>query len=247
MGRLYGINVVNLFPWAYGPSGMKRAVKLAKKAGFDGIQFLPLRGWKTSKKEDYEDSVISYQAAWSSGSLWKRLYFQRSSGQKLSLLLRDWFLFSNSLDPNFNHATYCTPFMDPPVFHMCMVTEIHPEIGTDIQTYVDFCKRGGRLCWDTWHVVRKRAGIHPGIKSWRELLNSLPADAIGLIHVHLFPKELESFLCGCNNAANMLKELKRKAPKAPAIIEIEDSELRLPKDMVEYLSEIRKATKKYLD
>ncbi len=252
MNRLYGINVVNLLPWSYGPGGMKRAIKLAGKAGFDGIQFLPLRGWKTTKLESYESKVISYQDAWNFGTFWETAARQLF-GRKQGPLFSNWVLFVNRASPVFTNAVF-NAVKTTGYISVKFALEIHPGLSTDIETYVILCEKGYHVCWDTWHA--RRPGFDPDdrIEDWEKLLDQLPNGAIRLIHVHLFPWELTRFLQGSGTTVNMLKRLKQKAPLAPAIIEFDGikpinvlNQLFDPrKYVVEFFSEIREATKEYL-
>jgi len=74
MTRKYGISVVSLFPWSWGPGGLQRAVSLAKVAGYDGVQALPLRGWDFSDLGRYSASILAYEDAWNNGSLWRAIW-----------------------------------------------------------------------------------------------------------------------------------------------------------------------------
>lgn len=64
------VSVITLLPWSFGPGGPQRALKLALKYGCDGIQVVPLLGWR---KKDIEEipsyRVVSYEGAWNKGTV----------------------------------------------------------------------------------------------------------------------------------------------------------------------------------
>jgi len=69
MYRKFGINIVSLFPWSWGKGGPQRCMSMATQAGFNGIQYLPMRGW--GKVNGFEPKIISFEDAWNWGPWWK--------------------------------------------------------------------------------------------------------------------------------------------------------------------------------
>lgn len=60
-----GVSIISLYPWSIGLGGPERALRIAKRAGLDGLQLLPLRGLRKSDlKKLPPNSVISYEGDW---------------------------------------------------------------------------------------------------------------------------------------------------------------------------------------
>jgi len=219
--RKYGLNTVSLWPWSLGSFGPFRSIEMASKAGFDGIQALPMRLWDYRFKGDWARYVISYEDAWNYGPLWKALLREIGLMGEPAPTLLDLFLFGRERMLPFPNAIFSVHhgLKHPP--KTAVVTEIHPELWTDTQSYVDYSQLRGRLCWDTWHVRRPHRKTGATIGSWRELLILLPAEAIGLIHVHPTKEEIPGFLRGeSSELTAMLVALRLKNPNCPAIIEV---------------------------
>ena len=211
--RKYGVNVVSLYPWCLGPNARERTIKLAYRAGFNGIQALPLRGWDLANVKKWERWVISYEDAWNFGPLWKMplrhlgilptaptwwdaLFFQRANSPVMKAL------------PSMHH------------WGEGILTEIHPELGTDHRLYIEKATQGQMMVWDTYHVQRPLRSGGPGIQDWPRLLGAV-CDAIKLIHVHPVGDEEGSLLAGTGEIASMLKMLKKYVnPEVPVILEI---------------------------
>lgn len=238
--RQYGVSVVSLFPWSLGPGGPKKTVQMAKSAGYDGIQALPLRGWGGTPLSAYETYVLAFEDAWNYGGFWEvplRMLGVRPEGPTFL----DWVLFRSPHSTSFANAI-------PSAHHMRLgvATEIHPELTTNVDDYVSFCEAGGKLCWDTWHVRRNRREGQPGIADWKDLLRQLPEDAIALIHVHLVKGEIESFFAGEGELVEMLAKLNETvSADVPVIIEIAPP-MTTRSRTTEFLAQVREHTQPFL-
>jgi hypothetical protein len=211
--RRYGISVVSLWPWTM--RGPKFTVSMAQEAGFDGIQVLPMRLWKHSEREGWEDAVISWEDAWNYGPLWQAVL--RTFGVSLegAPTLLDLALFSRRHIPPFRKAI--------PSWHNFVnwyPVEIHPELSLDVSDYQKYCSMGGSLVWDTYHVVRPHGKTGESFGDWRKLLRMLPKGSISLIHVHVVQEDVSGFLGGTSKTLEMLDALAVAAPGVPAILEI---------------------------
>ena len=225
-GRPIGVFWLSLLPGSYGPGGLQRSVEEAVKLKFDGIQASPVRGWRFHK--DSYPFIISTQPAWNSGSLWD-MALRYAGRDPNGPLLHDMVLFGRSQCPIIETALNCVPvFMDQPLIaYQKSVTEINPELSIVTANYVEYAQKGGLLCWDTYNTRRVHRGYPEdfsyGKIDWVDLINSLPGESIGLIHVQpRNPQEEADFLAGRNGVLKgMLIALKDKvSPKTPIILEI---------------------------
>lgn len=237
--RQYGVSVVSLFPWSLGPKGPEKSVDMALEVGFDGIQVLPLKGWSYKRVRDWEKHVLAYENAWNYGHLWQVPLRHLGVRPKGPTIL-DWVMFGKEHSTFFPNAVYSAHLMQPGA-----ATEIHPELATDIDEYVNYCQNGGKVCWDTYHVRRNKRDGTLGIQDWRQLLLRLPPSSIELIHVHLVKNEVEKFISGGGDLMEMLVALKRFAPEAIAVIEVAPP-LKTPQGTVDFLSKVREQSRKFL-
>jgi len=192
--RVYGINVVTLFPWSLGPGGFQRSVALATAAGFNGLQVLPLRGWGSLDALD-ASKVISFEDAWNGGS------FSRALFRSLRLLsdvaapsLLDWILFGPRASKTFQlvRSRLDQAFYVAHDFGSNTILEINPEAGISTMAYKEY-PHG--LCWDTLHVRRPCRGSSEEIRNWKTLLKAV-VPQIKLIHVHPVRGEVAALLSG---------------------------------------------------
>lgn len=65
--RILGINAASLLPWSLGPWGATLSLYIARAAGYDGLQILPLKGWGINCSIP-QKNVISYEYAWNTGT-----------------------------------------------------------------------------------------------------------------------------------------------------------------------------------
>ncbi len=237
--RIYGINVVSMFPWSLGTKGQVRSVEFARNAGFDGIQVLPMRGWSYEDIQLWEPYVISFEDAWNYGSLEKALLRMFGVLRDPAPTLLDWLLFGKKYSTFFPGAITV-------VHHEQIggaagrVAETSPAIWGDIQSCIDYTKRGGKLCWDTLHVRSIGSG------NWRELLASVPKSSVSLIHAHPTVSEINSLLGGKElELTRMLLSLGRKT-SSPVIVEVAPRFWLTSKSMVKYLMNVRKAVMRWL-
>lgn len=208
------VSVVSLVPWSLGPEGPRRARELAGRAGFDGLQILPLSGWTPKAiRAIPERKVVAYREPWGGqGSLRRHLGW---AGQEQSLLW-DWLLFRGRL---MNTASMTSTF--PKALRIVHnkylkgdVYEINPEWGLPKSIFQS-------LAWDTSHVRRAPwdGGTSP-LGHWRHLLASLQPEAVKLILVHPTEEETGKLLaCFKNELTDMLKELGRRT-SAQVVLEV---------------------------
>ncbi|HOM77993.1 MAG TPA: hypothetical protein PLT50_02180 [bacterium] len=240
--RKYGVSALSTGLGAVGFIGPWYALDTAFRAGFDGIQYLPLRGWSKVDPASIGDFVLSYEDPWNKGSLLQAV------GRTLGLLrdpaptFLDWVLFGRKYAPEFPHAIKSVHRVEEGG-----ALEIHPEFWDDPQQYVCFCRNGGHVCWDTLHVRRphRETGLNPWV--WEDLLMALPEGAISLIHVHPTREEISTFLRGEKlGLTEMLLLLREKAPNVPAILEAFPPLMLRKKPLVAWLSRLRLQTLNYL-
>lgn len=233
--RKYGISTISLWPLSLGLGGFDRSIKIAKKAGFDGIQTLPMKWWPYKKARRGHKDVISFENAWNYGPLWKALlrkfgFLDEAPGTPR---LGEWALFGNK-EMSVPNAMFCTHRINEVRSHPNWVLEISADFSPEKSVYIDFATGLGRLCWDTLHV-RRPAGQHGDDLSkvneesilvadgdWYNLLDELPGESIRLIHVRPAKGELESLLDGKSSTlTDMLALLAAVAPRnTPAILEL---------------------------
>ena len=241
MRRVYGLNVVSLWPYCLGLRGPEVAIEMADTAGFEGIQVLPMKGWSYKNIRKWESRVISFEDAFMYGPLWKAVLRQLGILGEPAPLIVDWLLFGRKVSPFFPNAI-------PVVHHWQrgVAVEIHPELSTSLEEYMDFCANGGRFCWDTLHVRRRKRDGSPGIDDWKKLLQALPEGAVELIHVHPKKAEISAFLGGdSTELREMLRLLGLKFPGIPAVVEIFPP-LKSPKKTLKELSDVLTVTKEWL-
>lgn len=239
--RKYGVSVFSLFPWSLGPKGPERSVKMAREAGFDGVQALPMKWWSYERVDNWQKYVLAYEDAWNYGPLWQvplRYLGIRPKGPTAL----DWITFGKAASTSFPDAILSAHHMQRGV-----ATEIHPELSTDIEEYDRYCREGNKVCWDTYHVRRSKRDGTPGIEYWTNLIKRIPVHrSIELIHVHPVKSEMEKFMVyGGGELVAMLLVLKRLAPTATAIIEVAPL-LKTPRGTAKFLSEVLEQTKKFL-
>ena len=241
MARIYGLNVVSLWPYCLGPRGPERSIKLAASAGFDGIQALPMKGWSYKGVREWEDRVISFEDAFMYGPLWQAVLRQVGILDEPAPLLVDWLLFGRKVSPFFPRAILVAHHWQKGV-----AVEVNPELEVRAQAYLNFCTDGGRLCWDTLHVRREQRNGGEAVSDWRHLLSDLPAGSLELIHIHPTKEELAPFLAGTQTElTEMIASLGAKFPTVPAIVEVFPPLVSLSSTIF-YLSKILTTSKRWL-
>jgi hypothetical protein len=213
---------------------------MAKAAGFNGIQALPMKFWDYTKVDSWKAGVISYEDAFMYGPLWKALFRQFGIVREPAPTLIDWVLFGQEASWPFQNAIAVQHSFQPG-----SVVEIHPELGTHIDDYIAFCASGGKVCLDTYHL-RRSTRIHSSAIDWKKLLNLLPPKGVSLIHVHPIKSEISGFLGGVSSElTSMLQYLAQRFPDVPAIVEVFPT-FRAPSSTILYMSRLLYATKKWL-
>ena len=197
MNRRIGVSVVCMLPWSLGRNGLARAAIMARLAGFQGLQILPMRGWdELTFTEASPNQIISFELAWNCGSLWKAVLRHLHLAGEESPLLHDWLLFGKCDDTErraemiFHHFQKTSMFITHDVIHVG-VMEMHPELDLEVGVYADY-PHG--LVWDTEHVIRSgRHGQPPITDDWEKLLDEVGHN-IRLIHVKdpINPKMLKA-------------------------------------------------------
>lgn len=235
--RQLGVSVITLIPWSYGPGGFGRALRLAKRAGFDGLQVLPLRGWGLLGYPKYWDNgVISWEDAWNTGSFWEvplRHLGRRPDGP----LFLDWVLFPNKKAPVLG-ATYVAHYLDS-----FGVVEVHPELSLDPEWYAQQAFNGFRFCIDTHHLTRPHRVIGDKL-DWENILLALPTKSVELIHLNLRDSNaLEEFKNDTGRVSRICSWIEVRYPYVPIILEVPPLALH-PKKLVEELVKLRKLMEK---
>lgn len=248
MKRPIGVSAVSFFPWCLGSGGPQRTIEMATKAGFSGIQALPIQGWRYENFQTWENGVISYEDAWNFGSLWQATRRLAGQGKADDPSWLDLLLFGEQEFPGwlFQKAIYSVH-----EFRTGGMLEIHPEFSTDPDVYKTIARSQGStkwVCWDTWHTrrVHKETGERIAGGNWETLMSSL-VNKIGLIHVHPTREELRSFLDGTNMELNhMLTMLGIITDNdVPVIIEVFPP-CTTPRNTIECLKELLNVTQKIL-
>lgn len=181
--RTIGISQASLFPYSWGPGGLARAWALAKEAGFDGLQILPLRYCDRSSSIP-QDAVLSIEGPWNSGSLWGALRRHMGRAGEEEPLLLDWLLFGGKkeaaklfrrLAGSFNQAMNVihTPGSLYDIF------EVNPEAKMSIAEI----QKIGALCLDNCHIQRKGRHGEPRISA--RLIELLEPSQVQLLHYNL--------------------------------------------------------------
>lgn len=215
MTRKFGVNVVSLWPWSLGPRGPERAIKMAKEAGFDGVQALPMKFWSYKRIKQWEKDVISWEDAWNCGPLWKVPLRHLGFLDAPAPTVVDWAMFGKKTSPIFPDAIASMHHFGDGVS-----AEIHPELATNHQAYLNHCAQGGMLTWDTYHVTRPHRQTGKHINQWETLLMRIPAENIALIHVHPARNNTEALVQGSSFLIPMLEKLGRKTSDTPVILEV---------------------------
>jgi hypothetical protein len=249
--RTFALSVISLYPWCTGRHGIWRSTQMARSAGFNGyLQVLPMRSWDyddVRSRTWLENYAISYEDAFAYGPLWRATLRQLGLLHEPNPTILDWLLFGRKDMPVNRGSAMQVIHHEPSEIRPGVVVEINPELWTESISYLNFCAKGGRLCWDTWHVRRPNRKDGSTIKSWLSLLDALPSEAVKLIHVHPVRAEIGSYLRGeTSELVNMLRMLNSKFTRAPAVIEVLPT-LRSSKTAINFLSSILKMTKRYLN
>ncbi len=239
MNRKYGVSTVSFAPWSLGPGAPLRTVRMARDAGYDGIQFLPLRGWGDTPLRHWEKDVLAFEDAWNYGT-WGEALLRHIDKRRTGPTLLDLILFRSEYSTFFPNAV-------PSVHHfqLGVATEVYPDLETKTEAYVDFVAAGGALCWDTWHSRRPRRDGLAGIPNWEQLLHALPENAVKLIHVHPVRHELVDFWNGIGELIYMLGALRERFPAVTAIVEVAPT-IQTKKATITALSNLRKHIAAYL-
>lgn len=240
--RLYGVNTVSMWPWSVGKKGPERSIRIAKKAGYDGIQALPMKDWGYENVNNWRKNVISFEDAWNTGPLWKALLRHLGLTKSQAPTIFDWLVFGKLQAYSYPNAIWCSHEVQ-----YGAVTEIHPGLWKDPQKYVDYCwKENGTLCWDTKHIRRFGKESSNGLNDWRKLLKWIPDKSIKLIHVQAFSKEeLNDFLQDKPTELDEMLQALRYKTVAPAIVEVFPP-LKTPQGTVRYLKKMLDITKSWL-
>lgn len=181
MSRKIGVSVISLLPWSLGKNGLFNAWKLARIAGFDGLQLLPMRGWdKVTPKTIPPNFVISFEDAWNCGKLLP------SIGRELHLLGENHPRFHDVV--LFGACTEVKERFNALFTHLggtaMLVTHNSRQAGVLEMNPEDNHTRHGGVCWDTKHVVRSGTnGESPITRDWRTLLEIVRHN-VRLIHVN---------------------------------------------------------------
>lgn len=255
--RKYGVNVVSLLPWSLGSRGPERSIEIAIKAGFDGIQALPMHGWNYENIVGWSKDVISYEDAWAYGTFWQALLRQLGFLDFPAPLFQD-LIFGKREMPEISSAIKC--FHDGyDVRGNNLALEVKASRGV-LADYVSYCKNGGHVVWDTKHIRGYRdigfeenpVNRESSIVDWRELLYSSSIGAIKLIHVNPIKDlhETEMLLAirpSYCPLTNMLMGLSVVCDNdVPVILEVRPRFLTLSKT-IKYLSELREGVKRWLN
>lgn len=223
----YGVSAASLFPWCWGPIGFWLSVKLALWLGFDGIQGLPLRGWRF-KNRNLDTYLLTYEDAWNEHfndviAFFRRMRDKNAEGP----LLKDVVLFGRKIFPATKTAWYCIhEFLEHPNQAVIPVAmEINPRTSVHTDDYFDYIDRGGKFCWDTAHV---REMLKTGqVINWRGLLDKFSepfvSSPIRVIHVQPIDREEgRKFLSGEPTVLQeMLVQLKKVQWMTETVIIIE--------------------------
>ena len=177
MARKFGVSVISILPYSLGPNGLGRSIEIAKCAGLDGVQALPLYGW--NPKLFPEKGVISIEQAWDLGSNYypniirNYLLFDRE--------YRSFYLY-NKLYAKYPYAIRAMPgvYTDP--------VEIHPELKFSEDEYL---KSGFPIVFDTLHTRRIGINGEPPVTSDPVRFISQIGKRIHLIHLRLDDEEEE--------------------------------------------------------
>lgn len=246
--RKIAVSAASFFPWCLGQGGIKRAIRLAKRAGFDSLQILPLRRWVDFSGVDKE-YVMSYTPEWNSGTWWGA--FRRTlglAGEECPLIL-DMVLFGSDQAVTSSMDAIRSAF--PEAIYVARVPgtnplEIHPEAGLTVDEYVQYPYP---LIWDTWHSRRPmRYGQGRQITNdWQKLLASVAAK-ICQIHVHPTVKEIIGLVRG-DPQMELIRMLQAlgKVTDCPAVIEVAPLVFGIPSLQVALLRKIRVVTEGLLN
>ena len=189
--KIIGVSVLTALSQVYGSNGPQIALEIARRAGLDGIQLVPLRaGWTDENLRNLPpENVISYEG------LWKKfpangLLFNKSLIKKFA-----WF-FPEALTVDLPEG----------------LAEISPYNPYD-QFFYENNPAG--VVFDSWHIKGLK------IKNKKEFVNRLMENRqIKLIHFQTRNKEeLKSFLCGGNLGFELFVQVVKNT-NCPIIIEL---------------------------
>lgn len=229
-----GINIVSLLPWSLGRNGLMRSWKIASELGYDGLQVLPLKGWKGFHRAPW-DNIISFEEAWNNGSFIDALRrtFTDPENEKLPTLL-DWLLFGKKEESEevfsafrnvLSAAMHIVHILDS---HYPYPLEINPELGWDAGNAVRVLDLDAMpLVLDTLHLRRLgRHGEPPlfsTVSNCLYFISELDKEKVAFVHFH--PKddnELKGFLRGepTNSLRLILIGIYSRGVNCPIIVEI---------------------------
>jgi hypothetical protein len=214
--RKIAVSTGSLFPYSWGPGGLIRSLKMARKSNIDYLQFLPFIGISQGEIEKfslkYPDAVLSYEGDWRGGSLKKTIGKILRNGDWPSALspvlfgcpssvrnklqtAKRFFLEAAAIDTKWPGSYY----------------EIKPlSVDENIETELS-----RDLVFDTWHI-REGSQFDDPVGFLQENLNK-----IKLIHFQTRnKKELLLFLDG-NEEGNILRELMIVAFRGDSSVVIE--------------------------
>lgn len=178
MARKFGVSVISMLPYSLGPNGLGRSIEIAKSAGMDGVQALPLYGWNPNLFP--EKGVLSIEEAWGLGSNYNPNYIRN-----YLLFDREYrsFYLYNKLYAKYPYAIRSMHgvYTDP--------VEVHPELKISEDGYL---RAGFPIVFDTHHVRRTGANGEPPVTTNPLRFISLLGKRIQLIHLRLSSSEEES-------------------------------------------------------
>lgn len=246
--RQWGINIASLLPWSWGPAGPRRAWQIARKAGFDGLQILPFRGWDRPEVAIPTQSVISLESAWNTGPLSRALLRAIGRLDHPHPTIKDWLLFGASRERCHDWQLRAARHFRRAILSQHVVggwhshpIEIHPELGLSLDQYRAY---PGGLVWDTRQVRRRgRDGALPPVTAdWRGFLDGLAHhQIIRLIHINTTTDEVvEAAWHRETEFVAMLQRLARATPMScPVILELAPKPFWSPGKLAGYLAGIR--------
>jgi hypothetical protein len=188
---------------------------MAVGAGFDGLQLLPLRGWrKAALYAIPKQLVCSFEGPWNKGPLLGALKRHLHLAGEEQPLLMDWLFFGPSpLDAEVFAEMFPKALRVSHTSNGQDLYEINPELGPPT--------RGEPVCWDTKHTRRGRRDRKPNpLKQWRDLLAELDGSQIKLIHFNpTNRKELTRFLDGKDTELESILRAVARKSGAPIVVE----------------------------
>ncbi len=183
---VYGISVLTLaYKGLFRKDGFERIKESAKKAGYDGLQLVPLN-WDWSYVNPCDPAILAYEEGW--GNKW---------------------LFDMNHILYFPDAYFCSHQFGEGIPTSLCVTEIHPDLTTSVDLYSRHYNFGGRYCLDTLHLRREHRKKKELKINVENLLETFRADAFPLIHIHPQIKELRQYFKGEGPTCDLLRLLKQ--------------------------------------